>query len=42
MKKSLLILLLAAIGYLLLWPTKVDPVAWQPQPMPSLEIGIFA
>lgn len=42
MKKSLLILLLAAIGYLLLWPTKVDPVAWQPQPMPSLETGIFA
>lgn len=38
-----LIVLLVMIGlFLFLAPTKVQPVAWTPQPAPSLQSGVFA
>lgn len=37
MKKSILLLLLAALGYLLFWPVPVEPVAWQAPQAPALE-----
>ena len=37
MKKSILALLLAALGYLLFWPVPVEPVAWQAPQAPALE-----
>ncbi|EJN28208.1 gluconolactonase [Pseudomonas sp. GM78] len=38
-----LLLLIVALGaFLLLMPTKVDPVAWTPQPAPSLSSGPYA
>jgi sugar lactone lactonase YvrE len=37
------LLLIVALGaFLLLMPTKVDPVAWTPQPAPSLSSGLYA
>lgn len=35
-------LLLAILLYLLLMPTKVQPVAWHPPPAPSLDSGAYA
>ncbi|MNF41252.1 Strictosidine synthase [compost metagenome] len=38
-----LIVLLVLVGlFLLLAPTQVQPVAWKPQPAPSLQSGVFA
>lgn len=33
---------LAVIGYLLLWPVPITPVAWTPPPAPSLDEGTYA
>ena len=33
---------LAVLGYLLLWPVSIVPVAWTPPPTPSLEEGPYA
>ncbi|MCU1717756.1 SMP-30/gluconolactonase/LRE family protein [Pseudomonas sp. 5P_3.1_Bac2] len=41
MGKILLGVVLAALAYLLFWPTALQPVAWQPAPVPALE-GIWA
>lgn len=41
MRKLLLILLLAGLAYLLLWPTRLQPVAWRPQPVPAAT-GVWA
>ncbi len=38
-----LLLVIIAIGaFLLLMPTQVQPVAWTPQPAPSLTSGVYA
>ncbi|SDO85274.1 Sugar lactone lactonase YvrE [Pseudomonas arsenicoxydans] len=40
---NLLLLLIIALGvFLLLFPTKVRPVAWTPAPAPSLTVGVYA
>ncbi|MCY1343599.1 SMP-30/Gluconolactonase/LRE-like region [compost metagenome] len=41
MRKLLLVLVLAGLGYLLFWPTPMQPVAWQPQPVPAAA-GVWA
>lgn len=45
MKRIILRLLITAIigivGYLLLWPVPIDPVAWDPPPAPELS-GVYA
>ncbi|MFJ2490144.1 SMP-30/gluconolactonase/LRE family protein [Pseudomonas iridis] len=38
----LLLLIVVVIAFLLLMPTKVEPVAWTPQAAPSLSEGIYA
>ena len=38
----LLLLIVVVIAFLLLMPTKVEPVAWTPQAAPSLREGIYA
>jgi sugar lactone lactonase YvrE len=38
----MLLLIVAVGGFLLLMPTKVQPVAWTPAPAPSLTEGLFA
>jgi len=38
----LLLLIVALVAFLLLMPTKVKPVAWTPQPAPSLSSGPYA
>ena len=35
LKPVLVLLLLALLGYLLLWPVPVNPVAWKPRPAPG-------
>lgn len=40
--KCLLLAIVAVGAFLLLMPTKVRPVAWTPQPAPSLTSGIYA
>ncbi|RXU68072.1 gluconolactonase [Pseudomonas protegens] len=40
--RIVLLVLLAILAFLLLWPTRVQPVAWQPAPAPSLSQGAFA
>jgi sugar lactone lactonase YvrE len=40
--KSLLLAIVVIGAFLLLMPTKVRPVAWTPQPAPSLTSGIYA
>jgi sugar lactone lactonase YvrE len=37
-----LLLIVALVAFLLLMPTKVKPVAWTPQPAPSLSSGPYA
>lgn len=37
-----LLLVLIVIGFLLLMPTRIEPVAWKPQPASSLVEGIYA
>nr|WP_218953641.1 SMP-30/gluconolactonase/LRE family protein [Pseudomonas sp. SbOxS1] len=37
-----MLLIVALCAFLLLMPTKVDPVAWTPQPAPSLSSGLYA
>jgi len=37
-----LLLLIALCAFLLLFPTKVRPVAWNPPPAPSLTSGVYA
>ena len=39
---GLLLLIIAIGGFLLLMPTKVQPVAWTPSPAPSLTEGLYA
>ncbi|MBM7063192.1 SMP-30/gluconolactonase/LRE family protein [Pseudomonas sp. UL073] len=41
MRKPLLLLVLAALAYLLFWPTPLRPVAWQPGPLPDAS-GVWA
>lgn len=41
-RHGLLLLLIALGAFLLLWPTKVKPVAWNPPPAPSLTSGVYA
>ena len=45
MKRVILRLLITAtigiVGYLLLWPVPIDPVAWDPPPAPELT-GVYA
>ncbi|RON69144.1 gluconolactonase [Pseudomonas fluorescens] len=36
------LLIVVVIGFLLLVPTHVEPVAWKPSPAPSLREGVFA
>jgi hypothetical protein len=38
----LLLVIVAIGGFLLLMPTKVQPVAWTPSPAPSLTEGLYA
>ena len=38
----LLLLIVVLVAFLLLMPTKVKPVAWTPQPAPSLSSGPYA
>ena len=40
--RLLLLLIVAIAAFLLLMPTKVQPVAWTPAPAPSLASGVFA
>jgi len=41
--RHLVLLVIVVIGaFLMLMPTKVQPVAWSPQPAPSLSDGIYA
>ncbi|WP_433735461.1 SMP-30/gluconolactonase/LRE family protein [Pseudomonas putida] len=40
--KALLLVIVAIVAFLLLMPTKVQPVAWAPSPAPSLTSGIYA
>ncbi|WP_207848572.1 MULTISPECIES: SMP-30/gluconolactonase/LRE family protein [unclassified Pseudomonas] len=42
MKRVLLLLVILVTGFLLLMPTKVQPVAWKPPPAPSLSEGVYA
>ncbi|WP_433587964.1 SMP-30/gluconolactonase/LRE family protein [Pseudomonas koreensis] len=42
MRRVLLLLVILVIGFLLLMPTKVQPVAWKPPPAPSLSEGVYA
>ncbi|MCM8741417.1 SMP-30/gluconolactonase/LRE family protein [Pseudomonas koreensis] len=42
MKRVLLLLVILVIGFLLMMPTKVQPVAWKPPPAPSLSEGAYA
>jgi sugar lactone lactonase YvrE len=39
--RLLIILIVGSIAYLLLWPVPIDPVAWNPPPMPELT-GVYA
>lgn len=36
------LLIVVVIGFLLLMPTHVEPVAWKPSPAPSLSEGVYA
>lgn len=42
LRKVLLSAVLVIAGYLLLAPTRIEPVAWQPAPAPSLKEGVYA
>ncbi|MHA3735349.1 SMP-30/gluconolactonase/LRE family protein [Pseudomonas sp. Eth.TT006] len=42
MKRVLLLLLILVIAFLLLMPTKVQPVAWKPPAAPPLKDGVYA
>ena len=42
MRRVLLLLVILVIGFLLMMPTKVQPVAWKPPPAPSLSEGAYA
>ena len=39
--RSLLVIVILAVGYLLLWPVPINPVAWKPPPAPELT-GVYA
>lgn len=41
MRKLLLLIVLAGLGYLLFWPTPLQPRAWQPGAVPAAE-GVWA
>src|SRR5690606_7985884 len=41
MRRTLLLAVLVALAYLLLWPTPMQPQAWQPAPPPAAE-GVWA
>jgi sugar lactone lactonase YvrE len=42
LRHGVLLIIIVVIAFLLLMPTKVEPVAWQPSPAPSLTEGVFA
>ncbi|MGE8149715.1 SMP-30/gluconolactonase/LRE family protein [Pseudomonas vancouverensis] len=42
LRHIVLSILIVIAGFLLLWPTKVKPVAWSPAPAPSLSSGPYA
>lgn len=42
MKRLLLLLVILVIAFVLLMPTKVQPVAWKPPAAPSLNEGVYA
>ncbi|MBK5534906.1 SMP-30/gluconolactonase/LRE family protein [Pseudomonas sp. TH08] len=42
LRRLLLLLIILVIAFLLLMPTRVEPVAWKPQAAPSLESGTYA
>ncbi|HEX4549684.1 SMP-30/gluconolactonase/LRE family protein [Pseudomonas sp.] len=42
LRRVLLLLLILVIAFLLLMPTKVQPVAWKPSAAPSLSDGVYA
>ena len=42
LRHGFLLLLVIVLGFLLLMPTRVEPVAWAPQPAPSLSEGVYA
>ena len=35
------VVVVALVGYLMLWPVPIDPEAWVPPPAPALE-GVYA
>ena len=39
---SILVLVAAALAYLLLWPVSLQPLSWTPPPAPSLTEGVYA
>ena len=39
--RSLIGIVVLLVGYLLFWPTPIDPVAWKPPPAPDL-VGVYA
>lgn len=42
LRHGLWLLLVLVGGFLLLMPTRVEPVAWTPPPAPSLTAGLYA
>lgn len=40
--RTALLIVMTMLGYLLVWPVPITPVAWTPPPAPSLEEGTFA
>ncbi|SDT13602.1 Strictosidine synthase [Pseudomonas sp. Z003-0.4C(8344-21)] len=42
LRHGLSLLVVIVIGFLLLMPTRVEPLAWTPPPAPSLKEGIYA
>ncbi|PTT24413.1 SMP-30/gluconolactonase/LRE family protein [Pseudomonas sp. HMWF021] len=42
LRRVLLLLIILVIAFLLLMPTKVQPVAWKPSAAPSLSDGVYA
>lgn len=39
--RLIIVIILGAVAYLLLWPVPIDPVAWDPPPTPEL-VGTYA
>ncbi|MFJ2480058.1 SMP-30/gluconolactonase/LRE family protein [Pseudomonas sp. NPDC087598] len=41
-QRVLFVLITVVIAFVLLMPTRIEPVAWQPSPAPSLKDGVYA